>query len=299
LLAYALQATAPQVEERCRQIRNSMPDSAEAAHRVWQRRSLSVWRSAEKGIATIRVELAIEDAELIAKALDRAVEARVVSTGAEFDGNTWQAQQVDALVAIVTAYLAGDARASSSAAADHYQVVVHVDEAALHGGVGRSDLAVETIKRLACDGSLTTVVEDQRGRPLDVGRKHRAVSTPLRRALWSRDRGCTFPGCHRKHFVDAHHVRHWIDGGATSVDNLTLLCTHHHRLLHEGGFRVSRGNDGALCFRRADGRVIPRFGYQSDDVLDDGALTAGTSPEAWLSAIVNGGNPSMEGSAAM
>ena len=78
------------------------------------------------------------------------------------------------------------------------------------------------------------------------------------------------------------------------MENLTLLCTHHHRLLHEGGFRVSRGADGSLCFRRADGRVIPRFGYQSDDVLDDGALTDNVSADAWLGAIVNGRNPSME-----
>jgi Domain of unknown function (DUF222) len=259
---------------------------------------LAVWRSSEKGVATIRVELSIEDAELVTKALDRAVEAGEVSTGAEFDGNSWRAQQVDALVAIARSYLAGGT-GDSSAAADHYQVVVHVDQAALHGGVGRSDLPVETVKRLSCDGSLITVVEDHRGTPLDVGRKQRTVSTPLKRALWSRDRGCTFPGCHRAHFVDAHHLRHWIDGGDTGVENLTLLCTHHHRLLHEGGFRVSRGGDGSLCFRRADGRVIPRFGYQSDDVLDDGALTDGTSAEAWLGAIVNGQNPSMEVSAAM
>ena len=47
------------------------------------------------------------------------------------------------------------------------------------------------------------------------GRKQRLVSTPIRRALWSRDRHCTFPGCHRTRFVQAHHVHHWIDGGAT------------------------------------------------------------------------------------
>jgi hypothetical protein len=92
------------------------------------------------------------------------------------------------------------------------------------------------------------------------------VSTPLKRAVWSRDRGCTFPGCHRTHFVDARHIRHWANGGETRVENLTLLCTYHHRLLHEGGFTVSRDSTGSICFRRADGRAIPRFGYQSDDV---------------------------------
>ena len=133
---------------------------------------------------------------------------------------------------------------------------MHVDDSALRGGAGRSDLPIDTVKRLTCDGSLITIVEDDDGTPLDVGRKRRTVSTALKRALWSRDRGCTFPGCHHKHYVDAHHIRHWADGGDTSVDNLALLCSHHHTLLHEGRFRIRRAADGALRFERADGRVI-------------------------------------------
>jgi hypothetical protein len=97
----------------------------------------------------------------------------------------------------------------------------------------RSDLPIETVRRLTCDGSLVTVVEDDHGTPLSVGRKQRTVSTALKRALWSRDRGCSFPGCHRSHYVDAHHIRHWAEGGETSLENLTLLCSYHHRLLHE------------------------------------------------------------------
>jgi hypothetical protein len=58
---------------------------------------------------------------------------------------------------------------------------------------GRSDLPIDTVKRLTCDGSLVTIVEDDHGTPLDVGRKRLTVSTPLKRALWSRDRGCSFP----------------------------------------------------------------------------------------------------------
>ncbi len=118
---------------------------------------------------------------------------------------------------------------------DHYQVVVHADAKSLRGGTGRADLPIETVKRLLCDCSLVTVLEDSHGKPLDVGRKQRTVSTPLRRALYARDRGCTFPGCCRKRYVDGHHLRHWIDGGETTPDNVTLLCTYHHRMLHEGG----------------------------------------------------------------
>jgi hypothetical protein len=146
---------------------------------------------------------------------------------------------------------------------------VHVDEPCFRGGAGRADLPIETIKRLCCDGSLVVAVEDADGTPLDVGRKERTVSTPLKRALRARDRGCTFPGCHRTHYLDAHHLEHWADGGETTRDKLTLLCTYRHRLLHEGGFRVERDRHGALAFTRADGRAIPRCGYRFEDFNDD------------------------------
>lgn len=211
------------------------------------------------------------------------------------------AYQADALVAVAKTYLGGDLGHANRtrSAADHYQVVLHTDAKALRGGVSvdnstaRSDLPIETIRRLTCDGSLVTVVEDEQGTPLDVGRKQRTVSPALKRALWSRDRGCAFPGCHRAHYVDAHHIRHWAEGGDTSLENLTLLCTHHHRLLHEGGFRIRRDHGGAIYFERPDGRVIPRHGYRVEDVLDDSA-ESDIEPAAQLAAIVHGRSPSAE-----
>ena len=157
---------------------------------------------------------------------------------------------------------------------------MHVDEKSLRGGIGRADLPIDTVKRLSCDGSLVTVLEDERGTPLDVGRKQRTVPTPLKRALYSRDRGCSFPGCERKRYLDAHHLTHWAEGGDTSLENLTLLCTHHHRCLHEGGFRIEREADGELRFQRADGRTIPRFGYRVEDFTDDDVRTFDENPSA-------------------
>jgi|GEM_PF-76597 len=78
----------------------------------------------------------------------------------------------------------------------------------------------------------------------------------LRRALRSRDRGCRFPGCtHVKH-LHAHHIEHWARGGRTDLDNLVQLCSHHHQLVHEGGYRVARGRGSGLEFRTPDGRLI-------------------------------------------
>jgi hypothetical protein len=83
------------------------------------------------------------------------------------------------------------------------------------------------------------------------------VSPALRRALRGRDRGCRFPGCERTRFVDAHHLRHWADGGETSLDNLVLLCRRHHRLMHEGGYSVGRLSQDGLRFRDPAGAPIP------------------------------------------
>jgi hypothetical protein len=118
-------------------------------------------------------------------------------------------------------------------------------------------------------GSFVTVFEDENGNPLDVGRKQRTVSTSLRRALHARDRGCRFPGCHRKRFLDGHHIDHWINGGESKPGNMALLCTHHHRLLHAGTFSIVKEADETLRFATADGRTIPNHGYGREDFVDD------------------------------
>jgi hypothetical protein len=93
--------------------------------------------------------------------------------------------------------------------------------------------------------------------PLDVGRRTAVVSPALRRAVVLRDHHCRFPGCDRPPaWCDAHHVRHWADGGSTSLENLLLLCRRHHRLVHaRRGFDVQIV-DGEPTFRRPDGSVI-------------------------------------------
>jgi hypothetical protein len=301
LLAYALDATVPQVEERCRQIRNVAPDSRHHARRAWNNRSLTMWRDEGRGLMRFTVEVPIEEGELIVRALDCAVAGGEVTTDldpeaiAESKGTAWCAQQADALVAVAKSYLDGGQAPEGGATADHYQVVVHADAKSLTGGAGCSELPIDTVKRLLCDSSLVTVIEDENAHPLDVGRKQRIVSTPLKRALHARDRGCTFPGCHRKRYVDGHHLKHWIDGGETTPDNLTLLCTHHHKKLHEGGFSIVKEADETLRFVTDDGRTIPRCGYRLADFVDDDiggdtdCLDQNASREGFCTTIVQSG----------
>jgi hypothetical protein len=71
--------------------------------------------------------------------------------------------------------------------------------------------------------------------PLDVGRSQRLATSGQVKALRVRDGGCVHPGCARTAaYCHAHHVTSWLDGGPTSLDNLVLLCRHHHRTLHQG-----------------------------------------------------------------
>jgi hypothetical protein len=82
---------------------------------------------------------------------------------------------------------------------------------------------------------------------LEVGRATRVVAPAQRSALSVRDGGCRFPGCDRPlAWCDAHHLRHWVHGGATDLGNLVLLCRGHHHAVHEGGWRLHRHADGTF-----------------------------------------------------
>ena len=120
------------------------------------------------------------------------------------------------------------------------QIVVTIDydtlKDALRGAGHTLDGAVlspQIVRKLACDASIIPIVLGRFGQPLDVGRTKRLVTPALLAALWVRDKACTFPSCGRPpQWTDAHHVKHWLDGGPTSLLNLTLLCGYHHTWVH-------------------------------------------------------------------
>jgi hypothetical protein len=180
--------------------------------------------------------------------------------GASAEAPSLGERRADALVLMADTLLANEPNGRGG---DRFQVVVHVDVMTLRDGDGESELADgapidgETARRLACDSAIVPLLE-RAGRPLGVGRKTRSVPPALRRALASRDRGCRFPGCASHRTVDAHHIEHWANGGATNLENLVQLCRHHHRLLHEGGYTVTKAGS-RFVFRRPDGRQIRAF----------------------------------------
>jgi hypothetical protein len=282
LVPLAIELTAAQLERLVRRYRGVVSTQVEQANAVRAERDLE-WEWDDDGSLLLRGRLPAEDGALLVKALeagrDRLRErgageggsaepqiaaSDLVGVGDEpaEQGPRSPASNADALVSVAETLLAdGPARRP---AGERYQVVVHVDQGTLRdddpdGCCEVEDgpaLPAETARRLGCDASLVAIVERD-GRPLSVGRKRRTVPAALRRALQSRDRGCRFPGCGERRFVDAHHVRHWAQGGETKLSNLLLLCRHHHRLLHEGGYQLERRPGGGGRFRGPDGRLIP------------------------------------------
>ncbi|MFI5585703.1 DUF222 domain-containing protein [Amycolatopsis sp. NPDC051758] len=131
----------------------------------------------------------------------------------------------------------------------HVMVAVSLED--LQSGIGKATLgdtgriSAAEARIHACDCKLIPAVLGNKSELLDLGRSRRLVPLKLRRALYLRDRGCAFPGCHRPpRHCQGHHIRHWADGGPTDLGNLVLMCAHHHRLLHRSGWEVRIAADG-------------------------------------------------------
>ncbi|MCI0678092.1 MAG: HNH endonuclease [Actinobacteria bacterium] len=99
----------------------------------------------------------------------------------------------------------------------------------IHETLDGEVIDVDTLRRIACDASITRIVLGGNSEILDVGRKTRVWTAAQRRAIIARDRHCTAPGCERPpDWCDIHHVDHWACGGTTSVDKGKLFCRFHH-----------------------------------------------------------------------
>ena len=272
LLAVGRAGTAAHVERIVRGWRRvDRLAEAREAKRQHALRSLRVYQD-EDGTVVIRGRLAPEAGALLLRALDAAREAlyqRRRREGADpapagplSDPPTRAQQQADALTLLAETALHHEL--DPGAPAERYQVVVHVDAAVLADPTqpGQSVLeegshvSAETSRRLACDASRVVMRHDAEGRVVEVGARTRTIPPALRRALQQRDRSCRFPGCEVR-VGQGHHVRHWAQGGPTTLSNLALLCRRHHRAVHEEGYQVARGPDGVLQFRRPDGRPLP------------------------------------------
>ncbi|MDP9904207.1 HNH endonuclease signature motif containing protein [Arthrobacter bambusae] len=96
-----------------------------------------------------------------------------------------------------------------------------------------------TVRKLACDADIIPVVLGGEGQVLDIGRASRIFPPHIRKAITARDKGCAFPGCTMPApWCEAHHIEYWSRGGVTSAANGTLLCSHHHHLIHKEDWHI-------------------------------------------------------------
>ncbi len=264
LLKLALEATGAQLECLCRGYRTAL-----AAHEATDPEERSVrQRLLPGGMVKLELVLSPDEADMILRAIDRAREVHAEPAPAapeaappvDASAETPWPSRADGAVALAESFLAG--HPVSGTGGDRFQVVVHLDQdvlgpdGALAGTLeDGTHVSAEALRRVACDCGLVAVGVD--GEALSIGRRTRTIPPAIRRALMLRDHGCTFPGCTHTRFVHGHHIRHWLHGGETSVDNLVLLCTVHHHLVHEGGWTIARGADGELVFTSPAGRGLP------------------------------------------
>ena len=256
------------------------PEGADArAERRHQRRGL--WLSSTwEGMVAVNGLLEPEAGQTLLAALEplaRPTNAHDTRSGGQ--------RRADALAELARRNLESGQLPQTGGVRPQLLVTVDLDSLLGPGGLGGEaggpwPLDPETCRRLACDAAVTRVLvtrhrthhHDGSGgegglagwlqaaatrlpptlgggptQPLEVGRTSRVVSAAQRTALMVRDGGCVVAGCDRPPaWCEAHHLRHWLHGGPTDLDNLALLCRAHHRAVHEGGWRLARDPDGRL-----------------------------------------------------
>jgi hypothetical protein len=245
LLEEAKGLSVAQLEAAARDKRIVEERSSEA-HR---RRALRYYWTHDDSVLHLKGRLPAEHGAKLVKALEVTV-----ATIPAVPDSPYDALCADALVEMASTALGVGADRDP----DRATVIVQVDAGALGAGDGAAELdgipiAAETARRLCCDARVQ-LAATHGGRTIGVGRTRRTVPRWLARHLRARDKCCRFPGCRRRARLQAHHVRHWPQGGRTDLDELLCLCWYHHRLVHEGGWSIRGDPDFDVVFIRPDGR---------------------------------------------
>ena len=273
LLTLALGGTASHVEAVVRATRRRQIDPRQPA----ALRSLG-WSWAEDGSLVLRGRFAPAEGAALVAAIEALVPAREPVTHLDPpEPAGWEqsaveqepgavvdrvgARRADALVNLVIrpdgdGY--GDTDAPRADGGQGVQVILHIEDDAVSAEiVDGPEIPAGTAERLACDATVQALLEDTSSNRLYLGRRRRLASPAQIAALTVRDgRCCQFPGCTNVRYLHAHHVRHWLYGGRTDIDNLILICTFHHGLIHDRRYRIRRDGNGWL-FLRPDGAPVP------------------------------------------
>ncbi|MCI0635351.1 MAG: HNH endonuclease [Actinobacteria bacterium] len=271
LLAWAGEVSSASVRRRADiEVRTSRAELLEAE----RDRSVAWWYYDDGRRFGLQADLPAADGAVVARALERVARSIPVMPGEE-DADFAEARRADALVALCAA------RISDDPDPDRATVVIHAPLESLNEGTGGCEVEdgppvhPETVRRLLCTSRLQAVLEDRSGTAVRFGRMTREPSPAMLRQVRYRDHGCRFPGCGVRRFTEAHHIVWWRNGGRTDLDNLVLICSFHHRLVHEHGWRVERDPSGEIRWLRPDG-VRYRAGPSPGATSEREALLAAT-----------------------
>ncbi|HEY7659184.1 MAG TPA: DUF222 domain-containing protein [Actinomycetota bacterium] len=220
---------------------------------VERSRCLTWWTFDEGRRFGLQGELPSAQGAVVAKALDRLAADLPVMPDEEGPVGT-DARRADALLALCST------GSRPERDPDRATLVLHarmdrssgeLDECEIEDGPAVDE---DAARRLACNARRQTVLEDERGLPVRLGRVTREPPAWMVRHLKYRDGECRFPGCGSRRYTQAHHIVWWENGGPTDLENLVLVCTFHHRLVHEYGWRVRRDGDGTVSWFRREGQ---------------------------------------------
>jgi hypothetical protein len=246
---------------RARQVRDRLDEAGVAGREeaLREKRCLHLYPQPD-GTTRISGVLDPENAARLTAAIDAATSPRrggprfVDPTSRERaqhlldDPRTTPQIALDALVDLVKLGVAGD---SAHIVGTHKPTVrLHVTARDLDRRAGAAhfegqtaSVSIATAGRHLCAGGLVPILFDHDGdQVLNLGRSQRLYSPRQRTALEGRDGGCRFPDCDRPpSWTEAHHINEWDrDHGRTDVADGILLCRHHHLLIHNNGWRVTR-----------------------------------------------------------
>ncbi len=197
------------------------------------------------------------------------------------DGDTpWDRRLCDAFLLTVRRPGAG------AGAGGPYFVVAHVpltdlrdhdgEPSELVGELERDGLIDgETVRRVACDATITIALDDDVGHTMFEGRARRRPTDAQRREIMRRDRHCRFPGCTNVTFTNTPHIQPWKPDGRTDIDNLALLCVHHHHRVHHGKWTMSGNANEELTFVGPTGRVMTSRPSPLWTAVTDGSRSRG------------------------
>ena len=258
LVEWAMRVSSGRIRHQAELLRRAERDEAAL---VDQERTVS-WSYYDQGRRFgLSADLPAADGVVVAKALDRLADRVPVMPGEE---GPWgiEARRADALIMLASGHIAADpdpdratvilhARVGGGPPPDASSPVQgNLHGVELEGGPVLHPLVAE---RLLCSPRVQVVGEDATGQVLRLGRMRREPPEWMLRQVRYRDSECTFPGCAHRRYAQAHHITWWEHGGSTDLDNLVLVCSFHHKLVHEYGWRLSRTQEGEVRWFHPDG----------------------------------------------